>query len=109
MMIDMSVCVYYVSDQASRIALLHSLANIEQWAIDLSWDVIARFSSVRLDTGEPLPRQFFSDFVKVAGDEAKVSVRTYISLMWSVTCCFKYSSLSAYFFQTSWGESGIFL
>ncbi|CDQ61453.1 unnamed protein product [Oncorhynchus mykiss] len=57
--------------QASRIALLHSLANIEQWAIDLSWDVIARFSSVRLDTGEPLPRQFFSDFVKVAGDEAK--------------------------------------
>uniref|UniRef100_A0A4W5QAG3 Si:ch73-314g15.3 n=1 Tax=Hucho hucho TaxID=62062 RepID=A0A4W5QAG3_9TELE len=57
--------------QASRIALLHSLANIEQWAIDLSWDIIARFSSVRLDTGEPLPRQFFSDFVKVAGDEAK--------------------------------------
>ncbi|XP_067105104.1 uncharacterized protein si:ch73-314g15.3 [Osmerus mordax] len=57
--------------QASRIALLHSLANIEQWAIDLSWDVIARFSTVRLDTGQPLPRQFFSDFVKVAGDEAK--------------------------------------
>lgn len=57
--------------QASRIALLHSLANIEQWAIDLSWDIIARFSSVRLGTGGPLPRQFFSDFVKVAGDEAK--------------------------------------
>lgn len=57
--------------QASRIALLHSLANIEQWAIDLSWDVVARFSSTRLHTGEPLPRQFFSDFVKVAGDEAK--------------------------------------
>ncbi|XP_051991008.1 uncharacterized protein HI_0077 isoform X2 [Xyrauchen texanus] len=56
---------------ASRIALLHSLANIEQWAIDLSWDVIARFSSFRLTSGEPLPRQFFDDFVKVAGDEAK--------------------------------------
>ncbi|KAL4613257.1 hypothetical protein GN956_G22579 [Arapaima gigas] len=56
---------------ASRIALLHSLANIEQWAIDLSWDIIARFSSVRLSTGEPLPREFFNDFVKVAGDEAK--------------------------------------
>ncbi|XP_063045174.1 uncharacterized protein si:ch73-314g15.3 [Engraulis encrasicolus] len=56
---------------ASRVALLHSLANIEQWAIDLSWDVIARFSNTRLSTGEPLPRQFFSDFVKVAGDEAK--------------------------------------
>ncbi|KAG7468141.1 hypothetical protein MATL_G00139600 [Megalops atlanticus] len=57
--------------QASRIALLHSLANIEQWAIDLSWDIIARFSSFTLSSGEPLPRQFFSDFVKVAGDEAK--------------------------------------
>ncbi|XP_066557643.1 uncharacterized protein HI_0077 [Amia ocellicauda] len=56
---------------ASRIALLHSLANIEQWAIDLSWDIIARFSAVRLSNGEPLPPQFFSDFVKVAGDEAK--------------------------------------
>ncbi|KAJ8340332.1 hypothetical protein SKAU_G00349650 [Synaphobranchus kaupii] len=56
---------------ASRIALLHSLANIEQWAIDLSWDIIARFSSLTLSSGEPLPRQFFSDFVKVAGDEAK--------------------------------------
>ncbi|XP_043101418.1 uncharacterized protein HI_0077-like isoform X2 [Puntigrus tetrazona] len=56
---------------ASRIALLHSLANIEQWAIDLSWDVIARFSKFRLSNGEPLPRQFFEDFVKVAGDEAK--------------------------------------
>uniref|UniRef100_A0A673K3D0 Si:ch73-314g15.3 n=1 Tax=Sinocyclocheilus rhinocerous TaxID=307959 RepID=A0A673K3D0_9TELE len=53
----------------SRIALLHSLANIEQWAIDLSWDVIARFSTFRLSNGEPLPRQFFDDFVKVA-DEA---------------------------------------
>ncbi|XP_007246969.3 uncharacterized protein HI_0077 [Astyanax mexicanus] len=57
--------------QASRIALLHSLANIEQWAIDLSWDIIARFSSVQLSTGDSMPRQFFSDFVKVAGDEAK--------------------------------------
>ncbi|XP_036440087.1 uncharacterized protein HI_0077 isoform X1 [Colossoma macropomum] len=57
--------------QASRIALLHSLANIEQWAIDVSWDIIARFSSVQLSTGDSMPRQFFSDFVKVAGDEAK--------------------------------------
>ncbi|KAJ8311483.1 hypothetical protein KUTeg_010838 [Tegillarca granosa] len=29
---------------ASRISNLHSMANIEQWAIDLSWDIIARFS-----------------------------------------------------------------
>ncbi|XP_062845974.1 uncharacterized protein HI_0077 [Trichomycterus rosablanca] len=57
--------------QASRIALLHSLANIEQWAIDLSWDIIARFSTVKLSSADSLPRQFFTDFVKVAGDEAK--------------------------------------
>ncbi|KAM3927232.1 Rieske domain-containing protein isoform 2-T2 [Leptodactylus fuscus] len=56
---------------ASRIALLHSLANIEQWAIDLSWDIIARFATFQLQTGEKLPKEFFSDFVKVAGDEAK--------------------------------------
>ncbi|XP_063781689.1 uncharacterized protein HI_0077-like isoform X1 [Pseudophryne corroboree] len=56
---------------ASRIALLHSLANIEQWAIDLSWDIIARFAGFQLQTGEKLPKEFFSDFVKVAADEAK--------------------------------------
>ncbi|KAK6476841.1 hypothetical protein HHUSO_G23345 [Huso huso] len=56
---------------ASRIALLHSLANIEQWAIDLSWDIIVRFATVRLQNREQLPREFFNDFVKVAGDEAK--------------------------------------
>ncbi|XP_069481202.1 uncharacterized protein HI_0077-like isoform X2 [Ambystoma mexicanum] len=56
---------------ASRIALLHSLANIEQWAIDLSWDIIVRFASTELPSGDPLPLEFFSDFVKVADDEAK--------------------------------------
>lgn len=55
---------------ASRIATIHSLANIEQWAIDLSWDIIARFSDTVIG-GKPLPREFFTDFVKVAGDEAK--------------------------------------
>ncbi|KAG8440756.1 hypothetical protein GDO86_006482 [Hymenochirus boettgeri] len=55
---------------ASRIALLHSMANIEQWAIDLSWDIVARFAGFKLHTGETLPREFFSDFIKVAGDEA---------------------------------------
>ncbi|SNX85839.1 related to Rieske [2Fe-2S] domain protein [Melanopsichium pennsylvanicum] len=68
--------------EKSRIAILHSLANIEQWAIDLAWDIIARapklcaefFSS---DNDQDAPRtqnmsvQFFSDFVKVAEDEAK--------------------------------------
>lgn len=48
----------------SRIAILHALANIEQWAIDLGWDIIVRF-------GEDLPREFSSDFIKLAADEAK--------------------------------------
>ncbi|CAE6495630.1 unnamed protein product [Rhizoctonia solani] len=56
--------------ERSRIAILHALANIEQWAIDLAWDIIARFGSVKL-AGEPLPPQFFTDWVKVAEDEAK--------------------------------------
>lgn len=81
----------------SRVAMLHALANIEQWAyVDFlklavsstfgpaltwrvfylqwylcssvysSWDIIARFGP-----GSSLPHQFFSDFSKVALDEAK--------------------------------------
>jgi uncharacterized ferritin-like protein (DUF455 family) len=49
---------------AGRIALLHALAHIELNAIDLAWDLVARFS------GEPLPRAFFDDWVGVASDEA---------------------------------------
>lgn len=58
--------------QSSRVALLHSLANIEQWAIDLAWDIIARFFNVQFPDGTKLPNEFFIDFVKVARDEAKV-------------------------------------
>jgi uncharacterized ferritin-like protein (DUF455 family) len=47
-----------------RIALLHALAHIELNAIDLAWDLIARF------TGEGLPRGFYDDWVRVAGEEA---------------------------------------
>lgn len=55
---------------ASRIAILHSLANIEQFAIDLAWDIIARFGEAPLADGKVLPRGFFDDFVRVAVDEA---------------------------------------
>ena len=48
---------------AGRIALLHALAHIELNAIDLSWDIIARFA------GEALPRPFFDDWVGVACEE----------------------------------------
>ena len=51
--------------------MIHSLANIEQWAIDLSWDIICRFSSIEYPDKTKLPKEFFDDFVKVACDEAK--------------------------------------
>jgi len=48
-----------------RIALLHALAHIELNAIDLAWDILARFSSI------PLPRAFRGDWVRVAAEEAQ--------------------------------------
>ncbi len=47
-----------------RIALLHALAHIEFNAIDLAWDIIARFGSAEI------PRAFFDDWVKVGEEEA---------------------------------------
>ncbi|HVJ40678.1 MAG TPA: ferritin-like domain-containing protein [Dongiaceae bacterium] len=47
-----------------RIALLHALAHIELNAIDLAWDIVARFA------GPELPRAFYDDWVKVAAEEA---------------------------------------
>lgn len=49
---------------AKRVALLHALAHIELNAIDLAWDLIARFGD------ETMPRAFFDDWVKVADEEA---------------------------------------
>ncbi|HEY4163221.1 MAG TPA: ferritin-like domain-containing protein [Dongiaceae bacterium] len=49
---------------AKRIAMLHALAHIELNAVDLAWDLIARFG------GDHLPRAFFDDWVKVADEEA---------------------------------------
>lgn len=52
------------SGRPGRFALLHAVAHIELNAIDLAWDLIARF-------GQPdLPRAFFDDWVTVAADEA---------------------------------------
>lgn len=48
-----------------RIALLHAVAHIELNAVDLHWDLIARFSD------QPMPRGFYDDWVKAADDEAK--------------------------------------
>lgn len=49
---------------AGRTALIHSLAHIELNAIDLAWDIIARFAGIGL------PREFFDDWAGVAAEEA---------------------------------------
>jgi uncharacterized ferritin-like protein (DUF455 family) len=49
--------------ETTRIALLHALAHIELNAIDLAWDLIARFA------GGGLPDAFFDDWTAVAGEE----------------------------------------
>ena len=48
-----------------RVALLHAIAHIELNAIDLAWDIIARFSD------SDLPVAFYNDWVAVADEEAK--------------------------------------
>lgn len=48
-----------------RIALLHAVAHIELNAVDLHWDMIARFSHI------PLPAGFYDDWVSAADDESK--------------------------------------
>lgn len=48
-----------------RTALIHAIAHIELNAIDLAWDVVARF------VDENLPKAFSDDWVQVAVDEAK--------------------------------------
>lgn len=48
-----------------RIALLHAVAHIELNAVDLHWDIIARFTNV------PMPMGFYDDWVKAADEESK--------------------------------------
>lgn len=48
-----------------RLAFVHAIAHIELNAINLAWDIVARF------THEHMPRPFFDDWVKVALDEAE--------------------------------------
>jgi len=48
-----------------RIALLHAVAHIELNAVDLHWDIIARFTDI------PMPMGFYDDWVKAADEESK--------------------------------------
>lgn len=67
-----------------RVTMLHRLASIELWAIDLGWDTIARAPELSArfceDYSESLtpqaqrgclPLEFYSDFVKLSVDEDK--------------------------------------
>ncbi|KAG6955342.1 hypothetical protein JG687_00011277 [Phytophthora cactorum] len=51
--------------QGSRKAFVHSLVHAESYAIDLMWDIVARF------VPHNLPRAFYDDWVRVAGEEAE--------------------------------------
>lgn len=51
--------------EAGRAAFVHAIAHIELNAIDLAWDIIARF------TDEDMPTAFYDDWVEVALDEAE--------------------------------------
>ena len=50
---------------AGRTALLHAVAHIELNAVDLHWDIIARFTATRMPPG------FYDDWVKAADEESK--------------------------------------
>jgi len=55
----------HFGSRAGHIALLHALAHIELNAIDLAWDIVARFA------GPALPRAFADDWAGVAAEEAE--------------------------------------
>jgi hypothetical protein len=44
---------------------LHAVAHIELNAVDLHWDILARFAD------HPMPLGFYDDWVKAADEEAK--------------------------------------
>ena len=54
-----------MGSQKGRNALLHAVAHIELNAIDLHWDIIARFSDTIMPIG------FYDDWVKAADEESK--------------------------------------
>ena len=48
-----------------RIAMMHAVAHIELNAVDLHWDLIARFGDVKMPIG------YYDDWVKAADEESK--------------------------------------
>ncbi|MEM6467319.1 MAG: ferritin-like domain-containing protein [Pseudomonadota bacterium] len=50
---------------AGRLAILHAIAHIELNAVDLHWDMVARFPQIEMPMG------FFDDWVRAADEESK--------------------------------------
>lgn len=50
---------------AGRVAILHAIAHIELNAVDLHWDLLARFDDVDMPPG------YYDDWVKAADEESK--------------------------------------
>ena len=57
--------------QENRVRMVHALAHIESVAIDLSWDMVARFGfPASSPDGLAWPEQFLRDWVEVALEES---------------------------------------
>jgi uncharacterized ferritin-like protein (DUF455 family) len=60
----------------NKLRLIHSLAHIENYAIDLSWDVLVRFATLMAEGSEAtngvvMPEAFYVDWLRIAGEEAR--------------------------------------
>ena len=60
-----------IRSERGRIALLHAIAHIELNAIDLAWDIVARFADPVKGAAPAMPRSFFDGWTRVALEEAK--------------------------------------
>lgn len=70
---------------ASRQAILHSLVHIESWAVDLSWDIVARFGC---DPAYSLPDAFLDDFVQVGQLHVPPAATLWLWVDIFLTCVF---------------------
>ena len=60
----------------NKLRLIHSLAHIESYAIDLSLDILVRFATRKnvgreSTEGVPMPEAFYRDWLRIAAEEAK--------------------------------------
>jgi uncharacterized ferritin-like protein (DUF455 family) len=60
-----------IRSERGRVALLHAIAHIELNAIDLAWDIVARFADPGSPHAPAMPRSFFDGWTRVALEEAK--------------------------------------